>query len=82
MTQAPTSRVPQNNNDAALLQARMNIRILAMKHAVKLTLAFSGDPDKIPSAVEAVAHAGIIEEYLCAGIFTPETPATINRKDN
>lgn len=88
MTQAPSSPIPQQNRDAALLQAKMNLRVLAMKHAMKiesnrtalentrLAIASSKhEPEqpKMPNAVDIVAQASIIEDYLSQGILTPAT---------
>lgn len=55
----------------------MNIRILAMKHAMKLEAYYAHMNENGPNAVHVVAQAGIIEEYLSQGILSPESPATI-----
>lgn len=85
MAQAPSSPILQQNREAALLQTKMNIRILAMKHAMKLescrtalentrlAVADEGCEPKMPNAVELVAQASIIEDYLNQGILTPAT---------
>ena len=88
MLQNNSSPIPQHNRDAALMQTKMNIRILALKHAMKLTIYNSSvvrddeldDRQAAMNAVEVVAQAGIIEAYLLEGILTEATPATVGQQ--
>jgi hypothetical protein len=83
MAQAPTSRVP-TDQDARLAQAKMNIRVLSLKHAIKTATADArsqnhnpGEPAKEINAAAVVAAASLYEEYLSSGILTEPTPATV-----
>jgi hypothetical protein len=68
-----TSPIPDQNAQAALLQTKMNIRILAMKHAKAIMGMTAHKLEAQLDAVSLVASASIIEDYLLQGIITPAT---------